>query len=76
MRKRNKKILNSAIWEKSKRYSFKNVTNYIKRGQSKSLMRVHEVDNDNKIVKSCIGKEVIEREFIKHSRKHVIESIK
>ena len=46
----------------------------LEEAKEKSLKRVYEVDSGNKIVKTCIGKETIEREIAKHDRKYFIDA--
>ena len=72
--KKKQKILNSAIKTKSRKVTFKYITNHIGRGKRKNLIRVYEVNNNKEIVKTYVGKEEIEREIMKHNRKHFIEA--
>ena len=53
-----------------RKYAFKYITKHIGRGIKKSLVRVHEVDVNQKIKQTHIGKEVIEQALMNHNRKH------
>ena len=46
------------------------MTKHIGKGTKKSLIRVYEKDNNNKIIKTCIGKEDIVNAIMKYNKAH------
>ena len=65
-----KKILRTIRKAQQWRYAFKYITKHIGRGSKKSLIRVHKVDGNQKIIRTHIGKEAIEQMLMNHNRKH------
>ena len=65
-----KKILRTIRKVQQRKYAFKYITKYIGRGIKKSLVRVHEVDENQKIKQTHIGKEAIEQALMNYNRKH------
>ena len=74
--KKREKILNNIIKSKVWQYSFQCINKYIGRGKRKSLARVHEVDSSQKIIKTCIGKEEIEKVIASSNRMHSTKDCK
>ena len=65
-----KKILRK-IWKNQQRkYAFRYMTKHIGRGVNKNLMRIHEVNAEQKITKTHIGKGEIEEAIMKHNKVH------
>ena len=52
------------------------MTKHIGKGAKRSLIRVHEKDNNNQIRKTYIGKEDIENTIMQHNRVHFIKAHK
>ena len=65
-----KKILRMIRKAQQRKYAFKHITKHIGRGIKKSLVRMYEVDENQKIKQTHIGKEAIEQALMNHNRKY------
>ena len=65
-----KAALRSIIKNRQRKSAFKCMTKHIGRGRKRGLIKVHEVNENNQIVKTHIGEEEIEKTIMNHNRKH------
>jgi len=65
-----KVILRKMIKEQQRKYAFKYITKHIGKGSRKSLIRLHEMDQNQQIIRTHIEKEAIEQAIIDQNKKH------
>ena len=68
--KMKKKILSGTKKKLRKTHAFHYVTRHIGKGDGERIKRFHTVDDENKILKTCVNREQIEDEIIKHDEQH------
>ena len=65
-----KRIIQKIYKDQQRKRSFRYITKHIGKGTKKSLIRVHEKDDNNQIIKTYIGKEDIEKAIMKYNKVH------
>ena len=62
-----KKIIVGIVKTKQRQHTFHYLTVYARKGIKENIKRLHEVDDNNNIIRICLDREVIEEIIIEHN---------
>ena len=69
--KSRKKIISGIKKKLQKTHTFHYITRHIGKGDREGIKRLHTVDEENKIIKTCVNREQIEEEIITYNEQHL-----
>ena len=58
----------------NKQYAFHCTSRHVGKGEREGVKRMHEVDKNNKIIKTCLDYKSIEDRIIKHNKMHITKA--
>ena len=64
------RAIRNILKNRQRESAFRHMTKHIGQGRKRGLIQVHEIDANNQIVKTHVGKEAIEESVMNYNRNH------
>ena len=72
--KKKEKVLSGIKKEMMRNYAFQHLSRHAGKGQRNSIKRLHEANNNDEIVETCVERSKIENELMKYDKIHFTQA--